>query len=481
MQLMKWQLPNIEEKTIPKNFSKWVYLLIFVISFLFYIIFIFIVQNDNDAVFSQFNLIFIFFIIAPILFGLSVMGFLYSFFFYEKVDTLIFNHYLKNMRLNWQSWCQSSINLIDYHYITGIDNVSLKIMKIEGHSPTNPDKVIPISAIRENDSSPLFYLFDKILLPMKSKLNILPSVTILLNTNQDQEVINNALMSYSQLNELNIHQSNITFSNIIPSIDKINDWIDDNSIQNILLINLLFDTETQLQVTEYCCALLFSNDEEVLNQSPLKINLFRSLNTNLTNFNKDLKYFLDSKQVQREKINQAWTLYLPSPALHSFKATLFDPNSGIKLEPNKFYQLEINLGKLDYSHAWLALSLAADGIVKEQKGQIIATQNKDSINIMQLSDETAYTPTKEDNIKGYYPTITCLSCLLLLFCICLTIIFSLEETDSEFLMQIGVFSFIAGLFIIGAIIVGTLYQRSSKEDDFIEMWFEEQDKISNSI
>ncbi|OTQ26846.1 hypothetical protein B6D02_09995, partial [Gilliamella apicola] len=75
---MKWQLPNIEEKTIPKNFSKWVYLLIFVISFLFYIIFIFIVQNDNDAVFSQFNLIFIFFIIMPILFGLSVMGFLYS-------------------------------------------------------------------------------------------------------------------------------------------------------------------------------------------------------------------------------------------------------------------------------------------------------------------------------------------------------------------------------------------------------------------
>ncbi|WP_334323852.1 hypothetical protein [Gilliamella apicola] len=131
--------------------------------------------------------------------------------------------------------------------------------------------------------------------------------------------------------------------------------------------------------------------------------------------------------------------------------------------------------------AWLALSLAAEGIVKEQKGQIIATQNNDSINIMQLSDETAYAPTKEDNLKGYYPIITCLSSLLLLFCICLTMIFSLEETDSEFLMQIGVFSFIAGLFIIGAIIVGTLYQRSSKEDDFIVMWFEEQDKISNSI
>ena len=139
------------------------------------------------------------------------------------------------------------------------------------------------------------------------------------------------------------------------------------------------------------------------------------------------------------------------------------------------------MNQIDYSHAWLALSLAADGIVKEQKGQIIATQNNDSINIMQLSDESAYVPTKEDNLKGYYPIITTLSCLLLLVCICLTMIFSLEETDSEFLMQIGVFSFIAGLFIIGAIIVGTLYQRSSKEDDFIEMWFEEQDKISNSI
>ena len=477
---MKWQLPNIEETTIPKNFSKWIYLLIFVFSFLSYAFFIFIIHNNNYAVFSQFNLIIIFFIIVSILFGLSVMGFLYSFFFYDKVDALIFNHYLKNMRINWQIWCQNSINLIDYHYITGIDNVSLKIMGFEGLSPTNPDKVIPISIIRENNSSPLFYLFDKILLPMKSKLDILPSVTILLNTNQDQEVINNTLMSYSQLNELNIHQSDITFSNIIPSIDKINDWIDDNSTQNILLINLLFDTETQLQVTEYCCALLFSNDEKVLSQSSLKINLFRSLNTNLTNFNRDLEYILASEQVPREKINQAWTLYLPSPALNSFKATLFDPNGGIKLEPNKFYQLEINLGQLDYSHAWLALSLAAEGVVKEQKGQIIATKNKDAINIMQLSDETAYTPIK-DNIKGYYPIITCLSCLLLLLCICLTVVFSIKEIDSEFMMQIGVFSFIAGFFIIGVIIVGTLYQRSSKEDDFIEMWFEEQDEIADSI
>ena len=92
---MKWQLPNIKEKTIPKNFSKWIYLLIFVISFLSYVFFIFIVHNDNDAVFSQFNLIIIFFIITPILFGLSVMGFLYSFFFYDKVDALIFNYYLK--------------------------------------------------------------------------------------------------------------------------------------------------------------------------------------------------------------------------------------------------------------------------------------------------------------------------------------------------------------------------------------------------
>lgn len=471
---MKWQLPDIQEKIVPTNFSIWIYLLICIISVSSFDFFILLIHNDKMV--SQLNMILFFFAIVPMFFSLSIMGFVYSFYFFNKFEAVFFNYCIKTMYLNWKAWCRKSIYLIDSTYVTDIDNVASKIMGVDGQAPMNPEKAVPISAIRAIDSSALYFLFDKILLPMKAKLKFFPSITILLNTNQEQEKIIDALINYSQLHDLNIKRYDIIFSNEIPTPDIINSWIDDKVIQNILLINMLFDINTQLPVTEYCCAILFSDDTQKLKYFNLKLKLFRVLNTNLPNLSDDLDYFLAAEQVEKKQLNQGWT-NLSASALSIFKSALLDSDSKVKLNPNKIYELDHHLGKLD-DHGWLALAFAAEGVTQGQKGQIIATKSDGAIHIMQLSDKEARFPERDKRPSGY-PVITWLSLVLFLSLLFFLLGYAHKEISDSPLSILTVVMFLIILLLVTSLVFTSAHLLISEyEDEFIEMWYKEQGKIS---
>lgn len=467
---MQWRIPDIPEKPMPKNFSIWIYILAFIISAILFDFFVLLI--NGETAFSKLVFAGFYFIIAPLFFSLSVIGFIYSFYHRQVVKTLFFNRCIKNEQELWQEWARESIILMDYSYLTDIENLALKIMGLEGNPPMNPNKELSISFLHDINSSPFFPVFDKLLLSMKSKINSLSDITVLLNTTQNEDSIVNTFLNYCLLNHFDIKESDVIFSKNIPSPDIIHNWIDSKKYESILLINLVFDTKTQLPFTEYCCALLFSNTTRALKYSRLRI--FRPFKTELTNLSDDINYLIKSEQIEKKHVRQLWTSFLPTSALNILKDTFFDTNSQIIIDPNKLYQLDLNLGKLSKNHIWLALALAAEGITQGQKGQIVASQGNNEIHIIQLYDKIVQTNEDEDDDKlFFYPTAFIFSAIFfMLSAIALLPINSIEYIDLSL------------VFIVGAIlftITNTLclyFKLLNYRDTFDEEWSKELNKIN---
>lgn len=408
---MQWRLPTISAKPVPENFSIWIYLFAFVISIVFFSCAVLLINGEFAL--TKLKLTGLYLIIAPMLFSLSVIGFFYSFYHRQRIKVLFFNHCIKNKHDNWQDWARESIVLLGASYLTDIDNLGLKIMGLEGNAPMNPDKVLPISALKDVNSSPLFFIFDKILSPMKAKITTQPNIKVLFNTTQDNSAMVNTLVNYCHLNHYNIKPENIIFSNKIPSPDIIYQWFDTGYGETVLVINLVLTNSRPLAVTEHCCALLLSNRDTSLNYSRLR--LFRPLKTQLTDLSDDLTYLLKAEQIEKSQVRQIWTTFLPNSALNILKGTFFDVESDIMIDPNKFYQLEHHIGNVDHTHVWLALVLAAEGVSQGQKGQFVAAQSGDDIHIMQLHDKSRQIiEDNEEDRVFFYPIVFLFSTL---FCL----------------------------------------------------------------
>jgi hypothetical protein len=467
---MQWRLPNISPKTVPENFSIWIYLLAFVISAVFFSCAVLLI--NGEFAFSNIKFTGLYFVIAPLLFSLSVMGFFYSFYYRQRIKVLFFNQCIKNKHENWQDWARESMVLLDSSYLTDIDNLALKIMGLEGNPPMNPNKVLPISALQNVNSSPLFFVFDHILSPMKAKINTLPNIKILLNASQSNSTLVNTLVNYCHLNHCNIKPENIIFSNKIPSPDIIHDWFDTGYCGTVLLINLIFDHSMPLAVTEHCCALLLSNSKDSLKYSRLR--LFRPLKTQLTDLSDDLNYLLKAEQVEKRQVRQVWTTFLPNSALNILKSAFFDVESEIIIDPNKFYPLDLYLGKLDHTHVWLALVLAAEGVSHGQKGQIIAAQSGDDIHIMQLYDKSMQiAEDMPEDCVFFYPIVFLFSAIFCLFSIIALLPASrIEYSEVSLITTIGTI-----LFVLITTI--TLYFKLLiYKDDFEDKWSRELSKIA---
>lgn len=464
---MQWRIPNIQEKTMPKNFSIWIYFFAFVISAILFGFFVLLI--NGETILSKLILAGLYFIIAPLCFGFSVIGFIYSIYHRQMIKTLFFNRCIKNEQELWQEWARQSVQLLDYSYLTDIDDLASKIMGIEGRPPMNPDKALPISALQDVNSSPFFIAFDKLLSSMKSKINSLSSITVLLNTTQNKNIAINIFLNYCHLNHINIKESDIVFSNNIPSTDIIDDWINTKSNNSVLLINLVFGVN--ISDTEYCCALLFSNTTKALKYSHL--HLFRPFKTKLTNLREDLNYLIQAEQIEKSQVHQIWTTFLPISALNILKDYFFNVNSQIFIDPNRLYQLDLNLGKLNENHVWLALALAADGVNLGQKGQIVAAQDHDEINIIQLYDKITPINENEDNNLFFYPIIFVIS---VIFCM-VSVIALLPADNIEYLNL----SLIVTVGTILFTIINTLclyFKLLSYRDDFDEEWSKELNKIN---
>lgn len=459
---MKWRVPNIPEKALPKNFSIWVYLLVFVLSAIFFE-FIVLLINEN-SVLSNLLLGGFYLVIVPLFFSLSITGFIYSYYHSQLIEALFFNLNIKNKLARWQIWARKSIGLVDYCYLTEIDNLALKVMGLEGSQPMNPDKVMPISVIHEMSSSPLFYVFEKIIMPMKAKINSLSKIKVLLNMTQSSEAAVMILANYCRSNHININESDIVLSDCIPSPEIIHEWIDTKYDESILMINLVYDVKNQLSFSEYCCALLFSNVKKALNLSKLRV--FRPLKTELTDLSDDIGYLIKAEQVEKKRVNQLWTTSLSSSALNILKETFFDINGEIIIAPNKVYPLDLNLGKLSESHAWLALALAADGVNQGQKGQMIASQGSNEIYIMQLSDRTIQRIEENDELL-IFPTVYFFSLVFCLYSIVALLAVNYIELK-EILSIIVLSTFLSVI----AVCIPLYFKLQRYQEEFDEIWFE---------
>ncbi|MFQ1018629.1 hypothetical protein ACGH6R_02280 [Gilliamella sp. CG13] len=464
---MQWKFPNIPEKALPKNFSIFLYLLVFVVSIAIFAFVVILINAEN--ILPSLGLSCLYFVIAPLCFGLSITGIVYNIYHHKLLYVLFFNKKIESKHEQWQNWTRQSIWLVDSQYLTDIENLGLKIMGLEGSQPMNPEKQVPISTLHNLNSSAFFYVFEKILIPMKKKINQFSNIKVQLNTLNNSDLAMTNLINFCHSNNISIRDSNISASDQIPSPKMINEWVDEYDNQTTLIINLMFDVKNSLPFSEYCCALLFSNEYKASKLSKLRV--FRPLTTKLTDLSDDIEYLIKAEQVDKKQVRQLWAAHLPSSALNILKGTFLDNNSEIIIEPNKLYHLDDNLGVLDDSHAWLTLSLAAEAVNQGQKGQMVVAQCGDEIHIMQLYDKNMQ-PSNQKIELFILPVVYLISIISLLF----TLI-ALIPANENILMTCFIIIFVAAVALAFIIPVSQYGEIKTYEHEFQEIWSSELAKL----
>ncbi|OCG44741.1 hypothetical protein A9G28_01540 [Gilliamella sp. Fer1-1] len=170
--------------------------------------------------------------------------------------------------------------------------------------------------------------------------------------------------------------------------------------------------------------------------------------------------------IPKKRVNQLWTTSLSSSALNILKETFFDINGEIIIAPNKVYPLDINLGKLGESHAWLALALAADGVNQGQKGQMIAAQGNNDIYIMQLSDRTVQSNEENDELF-IFPMVYFFS---LVFCLYSIIaLLAVHYIELKDILSIIVFSTFLSMIVV---CISLYFKIQIYQEEFDEIWCE---------
>lgn len=309
-------------------------------------------------------------------------------------------------RYNLRSYASQHLKIADWSLISSVNDLALKMLKLEGEFPLAPRTALKISTdIDEFEATRQQQVLSQLFSPMAETLKKYPDFDITYWVRAASETIEDDL--HTIITKFEIKATGIRTIiglNECPDYFLISKMISDSNqayrYRHLLIICDL-NNDTESECMETASAFYFCSDyTERDNKHP--VYLFQPL-TDSNDLYKSTSVYLEIQDNSTSAPKTLWHTGLSRLEKYPLIKALDDKRSA----QNRL-ELELSLGKRSEGYTWLALAAASDAVMYAQGSQLMAASDRNQAGLIRVSSELSDAPQEPVMREHFIPMLSSL-------------------------------------------------------------------------